>query len=224
MAKNQKNVQKNEFDESIAASVSFFEKNEKKILYTCGIIVVLIVAALLLHQFVITPRNQKADESIFAAQTLFQNGEYEKALNGDSLTMGFLAVAENFKCTKAANLARLYAGICYAETGKYQEAVDMLKSFSGKGDALVTPAALAALGNSYAQLGENEKAAELLVKAAKKADSNTLSPIFLLQAGEIYESLQQKDKALDCYQQIKDNYKQSAQFEEIDKYLQRVGE
>ena len=125
MAKNTKKVEKNEFDESIAASVSFFEKNKTKILTCCGVVVAVIICALLVHQFIITPRNQKAEESIFAAQTLFQTGDYEKALNGDETTMGFLDIADKFKCTKTANVAKLYAGICYAETGKYEEAVKM---------------------------------------------------------------------------------------------------
>ena len=224
MSKKKAKQQVNEFDETIAASRSFFEKNKKAILYGGGGLLAIIIIALLVHQFYITPRNNHANESIFYAEQAFMDGNYEKALNGDGANMGFLSVIDQYKNTKAGNLACLYAAKCYAATEKYQEAIDMLNKFDGVGDAMISPAATALKGNCYAELGENEKAAELLVKAAKKADSNTLSPIFLLQAGEIYESLQQKDKALDCYQQIKDNYKQSAQFEEIDKYLQRVGE
>lgn len=62
----------------------------------------------------------------------------------------------------------------------------------------------------------------MLVKAAKKADNNTLSPIYLIQAGQIYESLNQNDKALDCYNQIKTKYQQSMQYNEVDKYIERV--
>ena len=222
MAKNTKKVEKNEFDESIAASVSFFEKNKKKILTCCGVVVAVIICALLVHQFIITPRNQKAEESIFAAQTLFQTGDYEKALNGDETTMGFLAIADKFKCTKTANIAKLYAGICYAETGKYEEAVKMLNSYDGKGDALISPAATAGLGNCYAQLGQNEKAVEYLLKAAKQADSDVLSPTYLIEAGQLYEAMEKPEKALECYKQVKENYQQSLQFNEIDKYIERL--
>lgn len=222
MAKNTKKVEKNEFDESIAASVSFFEKNKKKILTCCGVVVAVIICALLVHQFIITPRNQKAEESIFAAQTLFQTGDYEKALNGDETTMGFLAIADKFKCTKTANIAKLYAGICYAETGKYEEAAKMLNSYDGKGDALISPAATAALGNCYAQLGQNEKAVEYLLKAAKQADSDVLSPTYLIEAGQLYEAMEKPEKALECYKQVKEKYQQSLQFNEIDKYIERL--
>ena len=226
MAKsNKKKAEVNEFDETIAASKSFFEKYEKQIIYGVSTILAIVIAVLLIHQFYITPRNNRANESLFRAEQLFQEGNFEKALNGDETTgaLGFLAVADKFGSTKAGNLARLYAGMCYAHTGKYQEAVDMLQKFDGCGDEMVSPAVLGTLGNCFAQLGQNEKAVETLVNAAKKADNNTLSPQFLLQAGQIYESLGQADKALDCYKQIKENYQQSYIYAEVDKYIERLG-
>jgi tetratricopeptide (TPR) repeat protein len=225
MAKtNKKKAEVNEFDQTIAASKSFFEKYEKQIIYGGSTLLAIVIAVLLIHQFYITPRNNKANESLYQAEQLFQDGSYEKALNGDEQTgvMGFLAVADKFGSTKAGNLARLYAGMCYAHTDKYQEAVDILQKFDGCGDEMVSPAVIGLLGNCYAQLGQNEKAVETLLKAAKKADNNTLSPQFLLQAGQIYESLGQADKALDCYKQIKQNYQQSYLYADMDKYIERL--
>ena len=69
MTKNKKNnYEVNEFDEALVASKSFYEKNKNVILYGCGTLLVVIIAALLIHQFYIVPRNNKADESLFAAQ------------------------------------------------------------------------------------------------------------------------------------------------------------
>lgn len=220
MSKKRNKKQVNEFDETLAASRSFFERNKKAILYGGGGLLAIIIIALLVHQFYITPRNLHAQESIFPAQQAFLDGNYEKALNGDGENMGFLSVADEYKNTKAGNLACLYAAKCYAATEKYQEAIDILNKFDGCGDALISPAATALKGNCYAELGENEKAAELLLQAAKDADNNTISPTCLLQAGQILEALGQKDKALDCYKQIKDKYQQSSLFYEIDKYIE----
>ena len=225
MAKNnKKKAEVNEFDQTIAASKSFFEKYRKQILYGGGTILAVIIAALLIHQFYITPRNNKANESLFSAEQLFRDGSYEKALNGDETTgtIGLLAVADKFSGTKAANLAHLYAAMCYAQTDKFQEALDELQKFDGCGDQMVSPAVTGMMGNLFAELGQNEKAAETLLQAAKKADNNTLSPQFLLQAGQIFESLDQPEKALDCYKQIKSKYQQSYQFSEADKYIERL--
>ena len=222
MSKKKANVQVNEFDETLSASVTFFEKNKNTILYGGGAVLAIIIAALLLHQFYFVPRENKANESIFYAEQAFIDGNYEKALNGDGVNMGFLSLIDKYGSTKAGNIACLYAAKCYAATEKYQEAIDMLEKFDGCGDALISPAAIALKGNCYAELGQNEKAAELLVEAAKEADNNTVSPTCLLQAGQLYVALGQKDKALDCYNQIKTKYQQNSVFYEIDKYIEQA--
>lgn len=52
-------------------------------------------------------------------------------------------MAEQFSGTKAANLAKAYAGLCYAQLGQYDEAIKYLTEFDGK-DQMVGPAVLAA--------------------------------------------------------------------------------
>ena len=222
MSKKKAKQQVNEFDETLAASRSFFEKYKKAILYGGGGVLAIIIIAMLIHQFYITPRNNRANESIFRAEQAFIDGNYEKALNGDGESLGFLAVIDEYKNTKAGNIACLYAAKCYEATGKYQEAIDMLDKFSGCGHVLISPAAIAMKGNCYAQLDQKDKAADLLVKAAKDADNSTISPTCLLQAGQLYVALNQNDKALECYKQIKEKYPQSSISYEIDKYIEAV--
>lgn len=222
MAKKKQAVQANEFDETLAASKTFLDKYKKEILWGGGGLVAIVIAALLIHQFYITPRAERAQEAVYRAQQLFMDGDYEKALNGDGQSMGFLAVADQYGSTKAGNLAHLYAGLCYHATGKYKEAVDELEDFDGCGDDMVSPSALGALGNCYAELGQNDKAVSLLLKAADKADNNTISPACLIQAAEILEAQGKADKALECYRKVKSKYQQSAQYSEIDKYIERL--
>lgn len=142
-----------------------------------------------------------------------------------------MKVASDYNGTDAGNLANLYAGLCYANLGKWKEAVKYLSEYNGADDAMVSPAALAALGNAYAHLNQLDEAVENLKKAAKKADSkgddgvnNSLSPIFLMQAAEILESQNKKSDALTLYQDIKKKYVNSAiaQSGDIDKYIERT--
>ncbi len=99
--------------------------------------------------------------------------------------------------------------------------VKMLDSFNGK-DQMVAPAILGAAGNCYAQLGQLDKAASTLLSAADKADNNTLSPIFLIQAGEILVKQGKYDDAVNAYTKIKDKYFQSYQAMDIDKYIEQA--
>ena len=77
-------------------------------------------------------------------------------------------------------------------------------------------------GICYAQLGQLDKAAATLVKAADKANSHALSPIYLIQAGQIYEKLGKNSEAISAYQTIKDKYFNSYQSMDIDKYIERA--
>jgi len=89
---------------------------------------------------------------------------------------------------------------------------------------MVSPAAEGALGNAYAHLKKLDEAVKHLKNAAKRADNNSLSPTFLIQAGEILESQGKKDEALKCYQTIKEKYFNSYGFSRIDEYIERVAE
>ena len=212
----------NEIDETIKVSTSFIEKNFKTLAAAIGGVLAVIIIALVVNQYYIQPKKADAADNIAVAQQLFIAGNYEQALNGDGTNPGFLQVIDQYGSTPSGNIARLYAGLCYAHTDKAEEAVKFLEDYDLCDDQMVSNAALAALGNCYAQLGQNEKAASTLLKAAKRANSTTLSPLFYLQAGQIYESLGNKDEALKCYEIIKNDYPQSMQRQDIDKYIERV--
>ena len=215
MAKNNQNAAPAE-EQQITKTEAFFEKN-KKALIGCVVAVIVIIAGIILcNTFYLKPRAEKASTELAKSQELFDQQQYEKALPG------FQKVADEYGSTDAGNLAQLYIGICQANLGKWQEAVNALESFSGKDDQMVSPAAEGALGNAYANLNQLDKAVEYLKKAAKMADNNTLSPIYLIQAGEILESQGKKAEALELYQQVKEKYVNSMQYQSIDKYIERA--
>ena len=222
MAKKNQAQQVNEIDQTVAASRDFVEKHQKSILLGGGCLVVLVIAGLLLHQFYFAPREEKAAEAISVAESLFRAGEWDKALNGTGENAGFLEIIDSYGSTKSGNLAQLYAGLCYAQKGDAQTAIAYLEDYDGCGDEMVSPAALGALGNCYAETGDNLKGAKTLEKAAKKADNNTLSPLYYLQAGQLYAAGGDKEKALECYKTVKSKYAQSFASQEIDKYIESV--
>ena len=143
-------------------------------------------------------------------------------MNGDSIGFaGFVKLADEFSGTKAGNLANAYAGICYAQLGKYEEAEKYLSKFDGE-DQLVAPAVLGTMGNCYAQMGQLDKAAATLIKAAKRANSLSLSPIYLIQAGQILEKQGKNAEAVEAYKSVKKDYANSYQAMDIDKYIERA--
>lgn len=218
MAENKKNAMAQE----AVQEEGFIQRNLKKIgICVAGLLVCAFVCIAAYYYF--DKQNQKAAEALYPCEQLFQKGDYEKALNGDGQeVLGLLEVAKKFGSTKAGNVAKLYAGLAYAHTGKFEDAEKYLKDFDAKNDAMISPAALGALGNVYAELGQNDKAVATLQKAAKKADNSVLSPLYLVQAGEILEAEGKTAEALKLYEEVKANYRGSMQGQEIEKYIQRV--
>lgn len=166
----------------------------------------------------------KASKAMFTAEEMFADGDFNTVIKGDSTgkSMSMVTVADKYSSTDGGNLAKLYVGLAYAQQGKYEEAKKYLEKFDAQGDEMVSNMAKAALGNVYVSLGDKERGTKTLEQAAKDADNIVVSPISLIQAGEVYESLGKKEKALEMYTLVKTNYAYSPQSGEIDKYIERV--
>jgi tetratricopeptide (TPR) repeat protein len=208
--------------DALTQSEAFIIKYQKQIIGIVLAVAIIIAGYFLYKRFYAEPHEEKAQAALFPGQKYFEVDDYASALNGDKNGyIGFLKVEDQYSGTKAANLAKAYAGICYANLGKYDKAAEELDGFDGD-DEMVSPAIKGALGNCYAHLGKMDKATDCLMSAAKEADSPSLSPIFLVQAGQIFESLGKYDKAIEAYQMVKDKYFQSYQAMDIDKYIERA--
>ena len=132
--------------------------------------------------------------------------------------MGFLGVIDEYGCTKAANLAHYYAGICHLNLGQYNEAIDQLKSYKGR-DLYTGAEAQMLIGDAYAELENPNEAVQYYEKAAKSGNNLIVSPTALWKAGMMYLQLNNKDAAIKAFQQIKDNYPESPEWNEVDKYI-----
>lgn len=218
--------------EALNKSETFLEKYKKIIFIALAAILLLIIGTALYKSYVSGPREEKASTELGRGQEYFNAEQFDKALNGDGAGYaGLKKIISDYGSTDAGNLANLYAGLCYANLNKWEDAVKYLDAYKPSDDAMISPAAIAALGNAYAHVNQLDKAVSTLQKAADKADSegldgvnNSIAPTFRLQAAEILESQGKKDEALKIYQDIKKKYLNSplVQNQEIDKYIERA--
>lgn len=212
-------------EETLNKSEAFFLKYKKAIICAVVALIVIIAGAVLYKTYVSEPKEQKASTALAKGQEYFAQGNFKQALEGDSLNFkGFATIASEYSSTDAGNLANLYAGLCFAQLDKWEDAAKYLEKFDGANDQMISPAAIGALGNVYAHLNQLDKAVSTLKKAADKADNNSLSPTYLIQAGEILESQGKKSEALKLYQTVKEKYFNSLQYQTIDAYIERVSE
>lgn len=211
-----------EVEEIVSRSEQFIENNSKKIIY--GIIAIALVVAAVLgikHGYLI-PKEKKASAALFKGEQYFARDSFALALNGNGADFeGFEAIIDQYGSTDAGNLAKAYAGICYYKMGDTQKALDMLKSFSAS-DNMVSPAITGLIGDCYVNMGEVKQGISYFEKAAKQADNEVVSPVYLKKAGIAYESLKQYKDAVKAYTTIKDKYYTSMEAGDIDKYITRA--
>ena len=217
-------------DSALNKNEALFMKNKKAIIYGILAVIIIVGGYFAYNTYVAGPRQDEASTALAKGQDYFANQQFDKALNGDGAGYtGFKAIASDYSSTDAGNLANLYAGLCYANMNKWSDAAKYLEEYSPADDEMVSPAAVAALGDAYAHLNQLDKAIDSFKKAASMADKQSegganlsLSATFLIKAGEILESQNKKDEALQIYQDIKKKYVNSPAAMEIDKYIERA--
>ena len=223
MATKEKETNKElEVGEIVSKSEQFIENNSKKIIYGIVALAIIIGAVLGIKHGYMEPQEKKAAAAMLKGELYFDRDSFALALNGNGADYeGFEAIIDQYGNTDAGNLAKAYAGICYYNMGEPEKALDLLKSFKGK-DNMVSPAITGKIGDCYVEMGNTQEGISYFEKAAKEADNDVVSPIYLKKAGLAYESLQQYDKAVQAYTTIKDKYYTSMEASDIDKYITRA--
>jgi tetratricopeptide (TPR) repeat protein len=221
MAKKEDNPQglKN-VEETLTRTERFLEENYKVLLIALGVLVVL-AGLFYLGRIYLGKKNTEAQSQMYQAERWLEMDSVKLALNGDGNYLGFIDIADNYKMTKAGNLARYGAGICYLHLGQYQDAIDYLTKYSKK-DKVIGSIATGATGDAYVELGDLDKGVAKYIEAADMAKNSFNTPIFLMKAGQIFELQQKYAEALKLYERIKNEYPESTEGTTIEKYIARV--
>jgi tetratricopeptide (TPR) repeat protein len=201
----------------------FWEKYSKEITYGVTIVLLIFVAFIGYKYLVQEPNEKKAEEAMFQAEQYYRMDSVKLALNGDNINVGFAKIISKYSGTKAANLAKFYAGSCYLRLGDFNNAVKNLKDFSTTA-LQVQARAYGMLGDAYSELNRKEEAIDQYKKAGTLSENDdVISPEYLFRAGYLYESIGKTKEAIEMYQTIKDKYPSSTRGMDIDKFLGRLG-
>ncbi len=206
---------------SISKTEQFLEKYQKQLTIVAALVLGIVGLIFAYKQFYVKPLEKEVQEQIFVAQQYFERDSFDLALNGDGDFPGFVQIIDDYGSTNAANLANYYAGVSYFKIGEFDNAIDYLSDFSTD-DKLLEPIALGCIGDSYTELGDFDKAAEYYKKASDKSDNSLTGPIFLMKLGRVNEESGNWQEALDAYEKIKKDYKDSDEGRSIDKFITRA--
>jgi len=212
-------------DETASKTEDFVAKNQKYILGFLGAIALVTVGYLLYQKFIAEPNQEEAANDLFVAQQNFQKAVDDAGTKSDSLynlvlkgsdgKQGVVEIAEQYSGTDAGNMANYYAGIAYLNTGKYAEAITSLEKFKSESTVL-NALALGAIGDAFAQKNQPKEALEYYVKAADANKDEFTTPRYLLKAGKTAYALGNKADAVKYYTNIKDNYENTPEGQNID--------
>lgn len=221
MSKELKNEKEKEavVVEAVSRTELFFQKYTKLILSVLIALVVVGVGIFCYYKFVHQPAVEEALGQMYPAEANFREGEYELALNGDGNVLGFAQIVEEYG-SKAGKSVYLYAGVCELQLGNYEGALKYLKSYNGKDDILAARAE-ACMGDAYVGLENYKEALKCFEKAADRID-NIFAATYLKKAGAVCEKTGDDAKALVFYKRIKDQYPNSTEGYDIDKYISRI--
>ncbi len=219
MAKEIKNENAEAVVEAVSKTEQFFEKNGKLLTIICVAVVVACAAVFCWHKFVHQPKVAEAQGQMALAEDNFRAADYELALNGDGNVLGFVQILDEYG-TKAGKAINFYAGVCELQLGNWESAIKYLEAYNGK-DQILAARAKACLGDAYVGLEDYRKALGYFEQAAAAAD-NMFAATYLLKAGAVAEKLGDNAKALSFYNKIKEEYPQSMEGYDIDKYIGRI--
>lgn len=207
----------------IKKAKDFWGRFSKPVIYA-GTAVIFIAGGWLGYKnFILGPKQKKANEAISRAQAYFAKDSLDLALNGDGANAGFLKVIKNYSGTDAAKLAHYYAGAIYLRKEDFNNAIKYLKDYS-TGASQVQSAAWRMLGDSYMSTGKKEEGASYFEKAGKLNEKDELtSSENLFRAAMAYEVLGKTEKAAGLLKIIKEKYPKSEKGFIVDKYLARLG-
>ena len=190
--------------------------NKKIIFISLGVI--LVVAAFTMSYLFIY-RNPHVEKAFDAFNTV----ETQPMLTDSIAAEQYMAVADQYSGDDAGKLAALSAGEALYNSGQYEKAAEYLKRFSS-GDDVLEANALVLTGDCYVNLENYDEALNYYNKAVRKASGNPqIVPRVLLKEANVYDAQGNYSKALECYQEIKNNFPtfQLGNGMEIDAYISR---
>jgi tetratricopeptide (TPR) repeat protein len=202
--------------------LDFFKKNQKSLTYALVLAIVLVGGFFGYTELYQKPREAKAADAMFMAEKYFANDSSTFVLNGDGQSKGVLYIIKEFSGTKAANLAKYYAGVSYFRLNDFNKSIEYLKDFSTDAKQ-IQAVAYGTLGDAYASLNKVDDAVSYYKKAGSYfPEDEAISSEYIFRAAAYLELNGKADEAIELYTKIKNEYPKSEKGFMADKYINRL--
>lgn len=208
-------------EHAFSKSELYFEENKKSITII-GVAILALAGLFIGYKFWYVPnQDAEAQKELFPISKAFAKDSFNLVLNGSATSKSAEEIADDYSVTPAGNMAEYMAGISYLRTGQYEKAIEHLKEFESD-DEMVGSVALGATGDAYMELGNVDEAINYYLKAVKNSKNKFTAPMYLKKAGLAYEDKGNYEDAVKVYEQIKNDYSDTNEGRDIEKYIVRA--
>jgi tetratricopeptide (TPR) repeat protein len=221
MAKKKNEVKQEEL-ENLTSTERFIDKYKQPLIIGGGAIVVIVLGIVGYQKFVAEPHEKESLDAYWNAFYEFENDSLDLAVNGNDEFNGMAEVAEEYDGTSGGDIAHYTVGLSDMENGDFESAIENFESCDFE-DIVLGSMVIGLQGDCYAELADYEEAAEKYEEAANREANEFTSPMYLKKAGIAYEALGNTEDALRVYKEIKENWSESTEGQDIEKYIARIG-
>lgn len=199
-------------DNKILKIQELVESKGKKIL-TYALIIIIAIGAGVIIKINIDKSNKEHSENASLALSriisYYQQSDYQKALYGDTSKtirnekiIGLVEIVKQYEDTPSGMIAALYAGDCFANMDKYNEAQKYFEIAIKSESELVQMGANAGLGACSEMNNDYQSAAKYYQTAADKAIATDTKNRYQFYAALCLEEAKDFDKAAKIYNDI----------------------
>ncbi len=182
-----------------------FLKNNQKPLAFVGGFILAVVLGIAGYNYYTKSQDDEAQVAMVNAFFAFEADSTKQALNGTGGSEGMIAIASNYGGSKGGNLAEVISGMLLMKQGKFDEAIEHLKSFSSD-DLIMQGRAYTLIGDAYMEKKSTEEAIAYYKKAVDYKPSKTFTPANLMKLGTAYEVAKNNKEAIAVYAQLIEKY------------------
>ncbi|MGE5399915.1 MAG: tetratricopeptide repeat protein [Ignavibacteriales bacterium] len=216
---SKKEIKEDTLVTSYYKAVKFFDDYKSKI-YIYAAALVVVAAAVYWYMDNKAKNNEQANVELSRIMDLYDSGAYQEAIDGRAGTnvAGLKKIVEQYGSTENGEAAKIYLANSYNLLGKYDEAFKYYNDYSGS-NKLFKATALAGKASYFESKNELEKAADSFKDAAHVSKENVNNPDYLLNSGIDYLKAGKKELALEQFNKIKEDYKNSLASRDVEQYL-----
>ena len=185
------------------------ERN-KNVIYGVAGALLLAIVGYFGYKYYSTSQDEEGQAKLFSAVYKFEADSNKIAAKE------MAKVADDFG-GNTGNLANFYAGVANLKEGKYDTAIEQLKSFSSS-DLLVQARAYSLIGDAYSEKKAYGDAVDYYKKASEYKANKFFTPAYMMKLAAALEANKEPKEALAVYTEIVEKYAESSEAVSAKKY------